>query len=65
MTNKEYKIKKMKAMYNYCQICMKRSGSWYYDCHPSNLKTKRHGSGKPINERECRRWKHNRTTQWK
>ena len=62
---KEEKIKYMKSIYNYCFICSKRSGSWYYDCHPSSYNASRHGSGNALNKRECRSWKHNRKTQWK
>lgn len=67
MTRKEQKIKHMKQIYNYCFICNKRSGSWYYDCHPNSWKIKRHGSGKPIyshKQREYQSWKHNRKTQY-
>jgi hypothetical protein len=62
---KEEKVKKMKAIYNYCFICNKRNGSWYYDCHPSSFRVSRHGNGKIVRERECKSWKHNRKTQWK
>ncbi len=65
MTNKEKKVKEMNETYCYCFICQKRNGSWYYDCHPSSFPAKRHGSGKIVNQRECRSWKHNRKTQWK
>lgn len=55
----------MKEVYNYCFICQKRNGSWYYDCHHSGWYAKRHGSGKIVKQRECKSWKHNRKTQWK
>ena len=55
----------MNEIYNYCMICNKRNGSWYYDCHPSSFGAKRHGSGKIVRVRECKSWKHNRKTQWK
>lgn len=64
---KEEKVKRMKAIYDYCFICQKRSGSWYYDCHPGKI-WGRHGNGKPIysyKHREYRNWKHNRNTQYK
>ncbi len=67
MTNKEKKVKQMNAIYNYCFICNKRNGSWYYDCSPT-IVYGRHGNGKPIESnkrREYRSWKHNRKTQWK
>ena len=62
---KEERVKKMNQIYNYCMICNKRNGSWYYDCHPSSFGAKRHGSGKIVRVRECKSWKHNRKTQWK
>ena len=64
---KEEKVKRMKAIYNYCFICQKRSGSWYYDCSPTYI-CGRHGNGKPIQwwkRREFRTWKYNRKTQYK
>lgn len=64
---KEEKVKKMKQLWDYCFICQKRSGSWYYDCSPSKV-WGRHGNGKPIYShkyREYKSWKHNRKTQWK
>jgi len=57
---KEEKVKRMNAIYNYCFICNKRNGSWYYDCHPSSFRVSRHGNGKIVRERECKSWKHNR-----
>ena len=45
---KEERVKKMNQIYNYCMICNKRNGSWYYDCHPSSFGAKRHGSGKEL-----------------
>lgn len=68
MTSKEEKIKRMKTIYDYCFICQKRSGSWYYSCHPADYKLYRHGSGKPIQNykfREFKSWKYNRKTQYK
>ena len=47
MKNKEEKVKQMNKLWNYCPICSKRCGSWYYDCAPSTI-WGRHGSGKPI-----------------
>jgi hypothetical protein len=64
---KEEKVKKMKQIWDYCFICQKRSGSWYYDCSPNKV-WGRHGNGKPIYShkyREYKSWKHNRKTQWK
>ena len=55
----------MKKEYNYCFICNKRKGSWYYDCHPGGWYASRHGNGKIVRRRECQSWKHNRKTQWK
>lgn len=68
MKNKKEKIKHMQTIYNYCFICNKRSGSWYYDCHPNNGKNGRHGNGRSISSikrREYRNWKYNRKTQYK
>ena len=62
---KEEKIKRMKQLYNYCFICQRRTGSWYYDCHPVSVRAKRHGNGKIVRQRECKTWKYNRKTQWK
>ncbi len=67
MKNKEEKVKRMRTNWNYCFICSKRCGSWYYDCAPSKI-WGRHGSGKPIyshKHREFKSWKYNRKTQWK
>lgn len=64
---KEEKVKMMNDSYNYCMICNKRNGSWYYDCSPSTV-WGRHGNGKAIYShkyREYKSWKHNRKTQWK
>ena len=57
-------------MYNdYCHICAKRSGSWFYDCSPKEMSVRhRHGNGRAIyswNYRSYKTWKHNRNTQWK
>lgn len=63
---REYKIKHMRAIYNYCYICQRRAGSWYADCSPIK-KHGRHGSGKPISGkdyRSYRTWKHTRNKQW-
>ncbi len=65
MTNKERKIKQMNSTYNYCLICNKRNGSWYYDCHPGGWYASRHGNGKIVRKGECKSWKYNRKTQWK
>jgi hypothetical protein len=67
MKNKEERVKQMNKLWNYCPICSKRCGSWFYDCAPSKV-WGRHGSGKPIYShkyREYKSWKHNRKTQWK
>lgn len=67
MTRKEERIKRMKQSYDYCYICQKRNGSWYYDCSPTFV-WGRHGNGKPIQSwkrRAFKSWKHNRLTQWK
>lgn len=67
MTRKEEKIKRMKQSHDYCFICQKRNGSWYYDCSPTFVHG-RHGNGKPIEShkrRAFRTWKHTRRTQWK
>lgn len=65
-TSKEFKLKMFKYRYDYCFICSRRGGSFYYSCggHVQN----RHGSGKPIGHhdyREYRTWKYNRETQFK
>jgi len=66
---KEFNILFKKDIYSYCYICQKRSGSWFWDCHPSNLKAKhRHGNGRIIESykfRSFKTWKHNRKYQWK
>ena len=65
MTNKEYRVKRMKQSYDYCYFCQKRNGNWYYDCSPTFVHG-RHGSGKPIESFKVRRfrtWKYNRKTQ--
>lgn len=66
-TSREYQHIQM--FNDYCPICMKRSGSWYYDCSPKDMRVKhRHGNGKAIyswNYRRYKTWKHNRKTQWK
>ena len=65
MTNKEYKIKKMKSIYCYCFICQKRTGSWYYECTPEQFKkVVRRGDGRII-YRPQKNWKKFRKTQWK
>jgi hypothetical protein len=55
--------------HDYCYICAKRSGSFYIDCSPQNMRSKGiHGSGKPIytyKYREYKSWKYNRKTKWK
>ena len=69
LNSREYKIALMKYVYDYCFICSKRCGSYYYDCSPMNSKSNgRHGSGKLIStfdSRNFRTWKHTRKTQWK
>lgn len=65
-SSKEFKLKMFKYHYNYCFICSKRAGCFYYNCrlHVQN----RHGSGKPIENhdyREYKTWKYNRKTQFK
>jgi len=62
-----YKITLKRKLFTYCYICAKRSGSFYYDCHPAD-EYGRHGSGKGIfsmQRREYRSWKYNRKNQWK
>ena len=65
----EWKIKRMKAIYNYCFICQKRNGSWYWQCDKFGWSGgPRHGNGKPVyphKQREYKTWKYNRKTQWK
>ena len=67
-TSKEYHKIQMSEDH-YCPICMKRSGSWYYDCSPTDMRSKhRHGNGKAIYRWKARRfktWKYNRKTQYK
>lgn len=69
LTSREYNILQMKYEYDYCYICSKRCGSYYYDCSPMTYKSPgRHGSGKLVSTydaREFRTWKHTRKTQWK
>lgn len=69
LNSREYKISLMKYVYDYCFICSKRCGSYYYDCSPMNSKSNgRHGSGKLIStfdSRNFRTWKHTRKKQWK
>jgi hypothetical protein len=69
LTSKEYKLKQQKHYYDYCLICSKRCGSFYYDCSPQTMRAKgRHGNGKIISTfdaREYRTWKYNRKTQYK
>lgn len=69
LTQKEYRLRLMKEKYSYCYVCQKRSGSWYYDCSPADMKCKhRHGNGRKIERymhRSYRTWKYNRKTQWK
>ena len=69
LTSREYNILQMKYEYDYCYICSKRCGSYYYDCSPMTYKSPgRHGSGKLISRfdaRKFRTWKHTRKTQWK
>lgn len=72
-SNKEYNLMLMQELYlghiGYCTVCIKRSGSFFYDCHPSNLKMKhRHGNGRGISKtkyRSYKNWKYNRKTKWK
>jgi hypothetical protein len=68
-TPREYKLTLLKHEYDYCFICCKRSGSFYYDCSPMSMKRKgRHGNGKLISTfdaRSYRTWKHTRRTQHK
>jgi hypothetical protein len=66
-TGKAYQRIQMRYEYDYCYICMRRSGSYYYDCHPSPTYG-RHGDGRALyarGKRMHRTWKHNRKTQWK
>lgn len=69
LNSREYSLKFKKEKYSYCYICQRRSGSWYYDCSPSDLRCKhRHGNGKRIEGykyRSYKTWKHNRKTRWK
>lgn len=69
LTGKEYRIRIMNTLYDYCYICQKRCGSWYYDCSPSDMKNKyRHGDGRKIKNykyRSFKTWKYNRKTQYK
>lgn len=69
LTSREYQVKQLTYEYDYCLICSKRSGSFYYDCSPMTMKSKgRHGNGRVITTfdyREYRTWKYNRKTQWK
>ena len=66
---REYRLRKLKEEYSYCLICCKRSGSFYYSCHPSDVQSKhRHGNGKHLSGHDIRKyrtWKYNRKTQWK
>jgi hypothetical protein len=67
--SRDYKITQTKIEYDYCFICAKRAGSYYYDCSPMTSKRAgRHGSGKIVSTfdaREFRTWKHTRKKQWK
>ena len=69
LTPREYKLTYLKHEYDYCFICCKRGGSFYYDCSPMSMKRKgRHGNGKLISTfdaRKYRTWKHTRVTQYK
>ena len=69
LTPREYKLTYLKHEYDYCFICCKRGGSFYYDCSPMTMKRKgRHGNGKLISTfdaRSYRTWKHTRVTQYK
>lgn len=69
LNSREYRLKMFREEYSYCLICNKRSGSFYYDCSPSNIQAKhRHGNGRaifPHKYRSYKTWKHNRLTQWK
>lgn len=67
-TSKEFKLKMFKYHYNYCFICSKRAGCFYYNCSAYTRVVSRHGSGKPIGHhdyREYKTWKYNRKTQFK
>ena len=67
--NREYNIILKHWVYNYCYICARRCGSFYYDCSPASMRNKgRHGNGKPIYTskfRSFKTWKHNRKEKWK
>ena len=68
-TPREYRITYLKHEYDYCLICSKRAGSFYYYCSPETMTRKgRHGTGKIISTfdaRSYRTWKYNRKTQYK
>ena len=67
-TNQEFRANYFRFEYNYCYICSRRAGSFYYFCSPSTIDADRHGSGKPIyshKRREYKSWKYNRKTQFK
>lgn len=69
LTSREYKQTLFKKEYDWCLICSKRCGSYYYDCSPQTMRgVGRHGNGKLIttfDARSYRSWKHNRKTQYK
>lgn len=69
LISRDYTRKQLKMQYDYCLICCKRSGSFYWSCHPSDVQSKhRHGNGRFISNekyRSYKSWKHNRKTQWK
>lgn len=69
VNSREYRLKQLKSSYDYCLICCKRSGSFYYDCSPADARSRhRHGNGRAIynhDYREYKTWKYNRQTQWK
>ena len=68
VNSREYRLKQLKSSYDYCLICCKRSGSFYYSCSPSEVRVNRHGNGRAIynhDYREYKTWKYNRKTQWK
>lgn len=68
-TSKEYRVKQLKYEYDYCLICSKRSGCFFSNCSPMNMRSiGRHGNGKIVSTydyRAYRTWKYNRKTQWK
>ncbi len=69
LISRDYSRKQLKQSYDYCLICCKRAGSYYWSCSPSDIRSKhRHGNGRYIEShkyRSYKTWKHNRKTQWK